>query len=113
MPDGIQINDVAMEISPAGLEAMVSGRGAEVRVTRLDLSVSPEALNTLLTSLAPEGTPAPTAAVSDGRLQVTGERDGKRMSLDLQFGGLRLELSADGVRLVSGGPSNPSNPAGG
>jgi len=102
MAEGIRINDAAVEISPAGLEALVTGQGAEVRVTRLDLSVSPEALNTLLTRLAPEGVSAPSAQVSDGRLQVTADQNGKRMALDLQLGGLRLELSPEGLRLVSG-----------
>ena len=105
MADGIRINDAALEISPEGLEALVSQRGADVRVTRIDLSVSPEAMNTLLRRLAPEGEAPPTVSVSDGRLQVAGLREGKRMALDLALGGLRLELSADGLRLFNGAPT--------
>jgi len=104
MPDGIKINDAAFEITPGGLEALMSHQGAEVRVTRLDLSVSPEALNVLLRRLAPEGGPAPTAQVSDGRLQVSSQREGKAVELDLQVGGFQLRLSPEGIRLVSGGP---------
>jgi hypothetical protein len=99
---GIQIHNASLEVSPAGLEALVRKEGAEVRVTKLDLSISPEALNVLLAGMTPEGETPPQAAVSEGRLQVSGAREGKRMALDLQVGGLRVELGADGVRLVSG-----------
>lgn len=102
MAEGIRIHDAALEISPAGLEALVSRRGAEVTLTKIDLSISPEALNTLLGGLATEENPAPTAALADGRLQVAAERDGKRMALDLQAGSFRLEITAGGIRLVSG-----------
>jgi hypothetical protein len=110
MADGIQINDAALEISPAGLEALVTGKGAEVRVTKVDVSVSPEALNTLLSGLAPAGT---SAQVGDGSLQVTASHEGKRVLLDLALGGLQLELSPDGVRLVSGPPPAASGPSSG
>jgi hypothetical protein len=102
MADGIQIRDASFEISPEGVDALVNRTGAEVKVTRLDLSVSPEALNRLLAGVTPEGKPAPNVAVSDGRLQLNAERDGKRVGLDLQLGGLRLEFSAEGLRLVGG-----------
>lgn len=101
MADGIRIQDAALEISPAGLEALINKQGAEVRVTKIDLSVSPEALNTLLAGLAPEGTASPSAQVSDGRIQVSGEREGKRMALDLQVGSLRVEITAAGIRLFN------------
>jgi hypothetical protein len=102
MADGIRINDAALEISPAGLEALVNRQGAAVTLTRIDLSVSPEALSTLLARFAPEGEPPPTAELSEGRLQVSATREGKPMTLDLQVGGLRLEISTTGLRLVSG-----------
>jgi hypothetical protein len=106
MAEGIRIEDAALEISPAGLEALVNRQGAEVRVTRLDLSVSPEALNALLRGLAPEGAAPPSAEVSDGRLQLAAEQDGKRLALDLQVGNLRVELTAGGLRLVSEPPAD-------
>jgi hypothetical protein len=101
MAEGVRIRDAALEISPEGLEALVSRQGAEVRVTRIDLSVSPEAIAALLRGLTPEGTPPPTVQVSDGRLQVSGEKEGKRTALDLQLGSLRVEITADGVRLTN------------
>ena len=110
MAEGIKIHDVAAEISPAGLEALVQQRGAEVTVTRVDLSVSQEALNVLLQSLAPQGTTAPSAQVEAGGLRVGLERDGKPLSLDLRMGGLRLEFTGDGLRLASG--PTPERPAG-
>jgi hypothetical protein len=101
MADGIRITDAALEISPAGLDALVKRQGAQVTVTHLDLSISPEALNTLLGALAPQGEPAPTAALSQGRLQVTGQKDGSRMSVDLRVGGFKVEITEQGLRLVS------------
>ena len=102
MADGIKIRDASLEISPEGVDALVNRTGAELKITRLDLSVSPEALNRLLAGVTPEGKPAPNVAVSDGRLQLNTEKDGKRMGLDLQLGGLRLEFSAEGLRLIGG-----------
>jgi hypothetical protein len=102
MSDGIRINDASLEISPDALDALIKKQGASVTVTKLDLSVSPAALTTLLRGLAPEGAAAPAVEMSDGRLQVTAERDGKPMGLDLQVGGLRVEITGEGLRLVSG-----------
>jgi hypothetical protein len=101
MADGIRIHDAALEISPSGVEALVNREGAEIKVTKIDLSISPEAINTLLAGLAPEGAPVPAVAVSDGRLQVTGEREGKRLALDLQLGNLRLRITPEGLHLAS------------
>jgi hypothetical protein len=102
MADGIRITDAALEITPAGLEAIVKKQGAQVTVTNLDISISPEALNTLLSAMAPEGQPPPSAALSDGRLQVTSHAGGMPASLDLRIAGLRVEITAAGLRLVSG-----------
>lgn len=101
MADGIRINDASLEISPESLAALVNKQSASVTVSKLDLSVSPEALATLLQGLAPEGTPPPTVQVGDGSLQVAGEKDGRRMGLDLQMGSLRLQFTAEGLRLTS------------
>jgi hypothetical protein len=108
MADGIRINDASLEISPGGLEAMMRREGAEVKITRLDLTVSPEALATLLSRMAPEGEPPPTAQVEEGRLLVTRQQEGKRTVIDLEVGGFRLELTPGGLRLVGGrgGESN-------
>ena len=110
MADGIQINDAALEISPAGLEALVTGKGAQVRVTKVDVSVSPEALNALVAGFAPPGT---SAQLGDGRLQVSASPGGKNVLLDLALGGVQVELTPEGLRLVSGPPPAASEPAGG
>ena len=47
----LRVNDTALEISPEGLQALVNNQGAEIKVTKLDISVSPEALNTLLATV--------------------------------------------------------------
>lgn len=102
MSDGIRINDAGIEISPEGLQALVNKQGAALRITKLDLSASPDALNTLLAGLTPEGQTPPTVEVSDGRLQFSARCDDKSVALDLQAAGLRLEFTADGLRLVTG-----------
>ena len=101
MADGIKIQDAAVEISGEGLQALLNHRGAEVTVTKLDLSVSPEALNTLLVGLAPEGVNAPSAECADGQLRLSAEKDGKPMALDLRVGGVRIELTTAGLRLTA------------
>lgn len=101
MAEGIRINDASLEITPEALSSMVNKEGASVIVNRLDLSVSPEALATLLQGLAPEGTPPPTVEPRDGGLMVDAERDGKRMGVDLRVGSLRLQFTAEGLRLTS------------
>jgi len=99
---GICINDAEIELSPSDLEALARSQNTSVTITKLDLSVSPETLNRLLKGLSPVGRKPPSATVSDGRLQVTAPAGGKNVAVDLQVGTLRLELSADGIRLVSG-----------
>jgi hypothetical protein len=99
---GICINDAEIELSPADLESLVRSQNTSVTLTKLDVSISPETLNRLLKGLSPVGRKPPSAAVSDGRLQVTAHPGGKNVALDFQVGTLRLELSADGIRLVSG-----------
>jgi hypothetical protein len=101
MADGIKIQDAAVEISPEGLQSLIQKRGAELTVSKLDLSVSQEALNTLLSGLAPEGTTPPTAECSETGLFVRAERDGQPMALDLRVGGVRIEISAAGLRVVT------------
>jgi len=100
--EGIVIHDAALEISEEGLGELAAKRGAEVTVTRLDLSLSPQTLNRLLKSATPRGRPAPRAQVSDGRLQLSLQQGGRKTGLDLQVGNLRVELSEAGLRLVSG-----------
>lgn len=102
MSDGIRINDAGLEISPEGLQALVNKQGTALRITKLDLSASPDALNTLLAGLTPEGQTAPKVDVSEGRLQLNAAKDGQAVALDLQVGGLRLEFTAEGLRLVTG-----------
>lgn len=101
MADGIRINDAAFEITPAALDALIKKQGASITVTGLDLAISPEALNTLLTALTPPGEPSPSAALADGRLQVTGQSGENRYAVDLRVGTFRLQITGEGLRLVS------------
>jgi hypothetical protein len=97
--EGIRIEDVACEISPQGLEALLARRGGEVKVTRLDCAVSPAALNALLQRFAPPGEGSPRAQVSDGSLTVENVGPEGAMKLELRAGGFRLEITSAGLRL--------------
>lgn len=101
MDDGIRIEDAAVEISPAGLEAMLAKKGADVKVTRLECSVSEEALNALLKRFAP-GPGVPHASVADGHLAVENVGPDGNVRLELEASGIRLEITADGLRLRMG-----------
>jgi hypothetical protein len=98
MDEGIRIEDAACEISPSGLESLLAKKGLELTVTRLDLSISQEALNALLQRFAP-GPAAPRAEVLDGRLRVENPGEAGAVTVELQSGGLRLEITGEGLRL--------------
>src|SRR5437660_3666433 len=98
---GIRIHDAEIEVGPETLDALLKTRSGELTLTKIDLSITPEALNRLLKSLSPRGT-LPSARVSSGRLQLTAQQQGKKAGIDLQLGTVRIELSPEGVRLVSG-----------
>src|SRR5688572_20923873 len=98
MDEGIRIEDAACEISPAGLESMLAKKGLEVKVTRLDLSVSEAALNALLQRFAP-GEQAPRAAVQRGSLRVENVGPDAGTRLELQAGGIRIEIADGTVRV--------------
>jgi hypothetical protein len=97
MDEGIRIEDVACEISPSGLEALLEKKGAEVKVTRLELCVSESALNALLRRFGPGPTP-PHAAINNGLLRINNVGD-KPATIELQAGTIRLEITDGGLRL--------------
>jgi hypothetical protein len=99
--DGIRIHDAQIEVSTGALESLLNRGGAEITVRKIDLSVTTDAVNALLAKAAPAGTVPPSVTSEAGRLQLQAERDGQQHRLDLQLGSLRLEISADGVRLTS------------
>lgn len=101
MPEGIEIHDAALDLSEESLAALIAGRGAALRLTRLDLSITPAALNALLAAAAPEGQPAPVVTCEEGGLRVAAGPEGHRAEVEVRAAGFRLLLSADGLRLVS------------
>ena len=107
MADGIRIQDAALEISSPGLESLLKKQGTEVTVTKLDLSATQDALNTLLAT--PPGTssgsgPAspPRLEISEGRLQLSLPQEGGAIVIDLRAKELRVEIQAGGIHLVTG-----------
>jgi hypothetical protein len=101
LAEGIRIDDAAIEISPEALEGLVNKRGGAVVLKRLDLAVSPEALTTLLQGLAPEGKPAPSVQVGEGSLDIRVERETGPVGADLRMGALRVQFTAEGLRVTS------------
>src|SRR5436305_7948749 len=98
MEEGIRIEDIAFEISPTGLVSLLDKKGLELKVNRLDLSISQEALNSLLARYAPAET-APAASVESGQLTLTNSREDATSKIELGSSGLRLEVTSTGLRL--------------
>lgn len=101
MADGIQIHDAQLDVSTSALESLLNKGGADVTVRKIDLSVTPDALNAVLRKATPPGNLAPTVESEDGRLVLQAEREGTLHRLDLHLGSLRIEIGAEGVRLTS------------
>ena len=101
MADGIRIHDAQIEVSTGALESLLNKGGADITVRKIDLSVTPDALNAVLRKATPAGNVPPTFEAEEGRLVLQAEREGTLHRLDLQLGSLRLEISAEGVRLTS------------
>ena len=57
---------------------------------------------TLLSALAPTGQPGPSAAISEGRLQVTAQSGGQNVAVDVRAPSFRIEITAEGLRIVNG-----------
>src|SRR5687768_15821648 len=103
MPDPlrIEIENAAVEISPEGLEAMLAGRGVDLRFSQLEFRLPAAAVQALVQRLMPsDGEPA-RAEVTPHGVSIEGEKDGRRMRIRLDATALRL-LPGDGeLRLVS------------
>src|SRR5437016_5423043 len=98
MDEGIRIEEIAFEISPTGLVSLLDKKGLELKVNRLDIAISEEALNSLLKRYAPAGT-SPAASVEGGQLTLTNSREGGTSKIELGSSGLRLEVTKRGLRL--------------
>jgi hypothetical protein len=101
MADGIRIHDAEIEVGTDALEALLNRGGADVVVRKIDLSVTPDAMNAVLRKATPAGNVPPSVESESGRLVLQAEREGTLHRLDLQLGSLRLEIGAEGVRLTS------------
>jgi|SRR5215831_17573204 len=98
MDEGIRIEDVAFEISPTGLVSLMDRKGLELKINRLDLSLSEEALNSLLKRYAPAET-SPSATIEEGHLTFSSAREGATSRIELGSSGIRLEVIEGGLRL--------------
>ena len=98
MDEGIRLEDVAFEISPTGLVSLLDKKGLELKVNRLDITISEEALNSLLKRYAPAET-SPAASVEGGQLTLTNTREGATSKIELASPALRLEVTGTGLRL--------------
>jgi hypothetical protein len=99
MEEGIRIDDAACEISPQGLEAMLAKQGVELRVTRLDASITEAALNSVIQRRgAPRETP-PRVTIADGAVTIENLGDDGRTKVELRASGVRVEIASDSLRL--------------
>jgi hypothetical protein len=103
MPDPlrIEIETAAVEISPEGLEAMLTGRGVDLQLSQLEFRLSAAAVQALVQRLMPsEGEPA-RAEVTPRGVSIEGEKDGRRLRIRLDATALRLQPGEGELRLVS------------
>ncbi len=98
-PDGIRVHDAAIEISSQGLADLVQQKGGAVTISRLDFSISEDALNLILAGSVPEGEVPPFAALTETGVRLNGVRDDKRGEVVLNAGSLRISFSAGAVRI--------------
>jgi hypothetical protein len=98
MDEGIRIDDAACEISPAGLEAMLAKKGVELRVTRLDLSLTEAALNTILARNQPRETP-PRVTVANGSLTLANLGEDGATTVEIRAPGMRMEIGDGSLRV--------------
>jgi hypothetical protein len=100
-PLRIEIENAAVEISPEGLEAMLAGRGVDLRFSQLEFRLSAAAVQALVQRLMPsEGEPA-RAEVTPQGVSIEGEKDGRRVRIRLDATSLRLQPGDGELRLIS------------
>jgi hypothetical protein len=89
MEPAIQIDGVAFEISTEGLDALLTRRGMELKLSSLNVVISAEALAAVLRRLAPDA--AVEARITPAGIVVEREGEGGRLRVDLALPELRLQ----------------------
>jgi hypothetical protein len=98
----IQVEDLAFQISPRGVDSILRGQGIEVRLSSLNVRVSEAALNAILARLAPEGEPeALQAKITTAGLTIDRHEGQKSVHLDVALSELRVALADGELRLES------------
>jgi hypothetical protein len=100
MEPAIQIDGVAFEISEEGLDALLTRRGVDVKLSALNLQISAEALVALLRRLLPDA--AVLARITPEGIVVEREGEGGRLRVDLALPEVRLQ-AGDGRLELRGG----------
>jgi hypothetical protein len=100
----IEVDGLAFEISPAGVDALLRGEGISIRLSSLNIHVTETALNAILARLAPEGEPDALRAKLSPEGIAIDRRDGsKNVHLDVAVNDLRLRLADGELHVESGG----------
>jgi hypothetical protein len=100
----IQVDGLAFEIPPSGVEALLAGRGVEIRLSSLNVHLSEAALNAILARLASEGDPdAVQAKLSPAGVVIDRREGDKTVHLDVAVTQLRLRVGDGELHLESGG----------
>jgi hypothetical protein len=98
----IQVEDLAFQISPRGVDAILRGEGVELRLSSLNVRLSEAALNAILARLAPEGEPeALQTRITASGLTIDRQEGTNNFHLDVALSELRVALADGELRLES------------
>ena len=109
MPDPLRIDieNAAVEISSEGLQAMLEGRGTDLRFSRLEFRLSAAAVQALVERLMPsDGAPARAEVTPEG-VTLEGGQDGRRLRIRLDATAVRLQPGQGELRLVTEDGTGP------
>jgi hypothetical protein len=99
----IQVDGLAFDISPRGVDAMLRGEGIEIRLSSVNVRLSESALNAILARFTPEGQPEAIQAKLSPAGVVIDRREGNRnVHLEVAVTGLRLTVADGELRVESG-----------
>lgn len=99
----IEVDGLRFTIPPSGIQSVLRGDGIAVRLLGLNIQITEETLNALLTRLKPETQTEPTRATLTSRGAVIDHYDGERpVQLDLALSDLQVQVR-DGKVTITGG----------
>lgn len=99
----IEVEGLHFTIPPSGVQSLLRGDGIAVRLMGLNIQVTEETLNALLSRFKPETQPEPTRATLTSGGAVINHHDGERsVQLNLALSDLQVQIR-DGKVTITGG----------